>query len=183
MDRFEVLAWLIGREGEGAGPPDGAELLGALPVGGEQWGGVARAVGELMRLGWIRGDWMRWPGRDREPNPAAMTVNDLQRYKSFQVTEKGYAMERNRSRETPGPIFNISDSTIGQLAGGDINNLTIEKMLVAIGQAIDRTPGSDEEKREAHAMLGRAREAVLGIGSGAAGGVLAAAIKSVLGIP
>jgi hypothetical protein len=112
-----------------------------------------------------------------------MTVNELQQYKSFQVTEKGYAMERNRKPQTAGPTFNIRDSTIGHLAGGDINNLTIDKFLLAVTEAIDCTPGSDEEKREAHAMLGRAREAVLGIGSGAAGGVLAAAIKSVLGIP
>jgi hypothetical protein len=111
-----------------------------------------------------------------------MTLNDMHRYRNFQVTEGGYAVERNRKPQTVGPTFNISDSTIGQLAGGDINNLTIDKLLLAVTEAIDRTPGSDEERREAHAMLGKAREAVLGIGSGAAGGVLAAAIKSVLGI-
>jgi|GEM_PF-2917629 len=183
MDRFELLEWLIAREGEGAPPPDGATLLNELPHNGGQWDAVARALGELLQLHWVRGDWLRRPGREREPNPSAMTINELQQYKSFQVTEKGYAMERNRKPQTAGPTFNISDSTIGQLAGGDINNLTIDKFLLAVAEAIDRTPGSDEERREAHAMVGRAREAVLGIGSGAAGGVLAAAIKSVLGIP
>lgn len=183
MDRFKLLEWLIDRERQSAPPADGPALLSELRLADKREDEVARVVGELLQHGWVRAEWVRWPGQDREPNPAAMTVNDLQRYRNLQVTEGGYAMERNRKPQTAGPTFNISDSTIGQLAGGDINNLTIDKFLLAVAEAIDRTPGSDEERREAHAMLGRAREAVLGIGSGAAGGVLAAAIKSVLGIP
>ena len=183
MDRFELLEWLIRREREGALPPDGVTLLSESPVGGDQWDGVARALGELLQLGWVRGDWMRWPGRELEPNPASITVNEVQQFRSFQVTEKGYAMDQNRKPQVAGPTFNISGSIIGQLAGGDINNLTIEKLLLAVETAIEQVEGSEEEKGEARAMLGRAREAMLGIGSGAAGGVLASAIKTALGIP
>lgn len=179
MDRFELLEWLVGREREGAPAPDGKALL----ISGEGWDEVARAFGELLQLGWVRADWMRWPGQGREPNPGYMTVMDMQQYNGLQVTEKGYAMESDRKPRTDGPTFNIHDSTIGQLAGGDINNLTIERLLIAVEQAIEQADGSDEEKQEARAMLGRAREAVLGVGSGAAGGVLAGAIKATLGIP
>lgn len=184
MDRFELLEWLI--EGERRDPafaPDGTQLLSELGRTGAEWPTIAGAAGELLALGWVTARWMRRPGALREPDPELLTVYELQEFTRFRVTDKGYAMHSDRNPPPAGPTFNITNSQVGQLAAGDINNITIETLLLGIEKSIDDVEGSPEDKAAARETVGKMRQLIAGVGTSAAGGVLSAAARAALGLP
>jgi hypothetical protein len=183
MDRFKLLEWLIGREQGSAPAISGIDLLTELGRIGIDWTQIANAAGELLELGWVKARRMQRPGAAGGPNPQMLTAHELQEFADFQVTEKGYAMHRDRNPEPQGPTFNISHSHIGQLAAGDINNITIENVLVAIEQEIENVEGTDEDKTQARQTVGRMRDLLTGAGSTAVAGVLSAAARAALGLP
>jgi hypothetical protein len=77
------------------------------------------------------------------------------------------------------PVF--SNSTVGQLALGDITNIDIFVILDAMERSLETIERSAKEKEET--AIQRMREAGGIVASSAAGTVLAAALRQALGLP
>lgn len=72
--------------------------------------------------------------------------------------------------------------TIGQLAiGGNISNIDLTVLISAIERQIEEGPGNEEEKAEARTRLGKLKETAENVGTGAAGDLIASALRQVLG--
>lgn len=183
VDRFELLAWLIEREQHGLHSPAGLDLLEQLGRDGVPWEETVRAADELLGLSWVEGRFLAAPGQKPPPAGAGLTSHELQQYQSLRVTERGYSVHRAKEPAQAGHTFNISNSQIGQLAAGDINNVTIENLLVRIEETIDAMDAPEADKQEARETVSKMRQLAESVGGSAAGGVIAAALRGVLGLP
>ncbi len=98
------------------------------------------------------------------------------------LTEKGRQEVSGWPRATAGaPSIAITNSTVGQLAMGDINNLTPAAFFDAWEEQLEASVASEAEKEEARGALRRSKEMVTQTTTGAAGGLLAGALRAVLG--
>jgi len=102
---------------------------------------------------------------------------DLESCRDFHVTANG-----RKDLDVGKPSVSIHNSVVGQLALGDINNLTLVKLLDAVEAAVDQSDASEEEKGEARQAMARARRALEEVGSSAAGDLIASALRTVLGV-
>lgn len=129
-----------------------------------------RALSALVETGYIEGEW------EIDQMSGRVVLGDPQ------LTEKGRQEVSGWPRPAAGgPSLAISDSTIGQLAMGDINNLTPVGLFEAWERQLEATAGSEAEKEEARGVLLRAKEMVAQTGTGAAGGLLADALRASFG--
>lgn len=187
VDHMELLAWIAQREEVFPGAPlDGSTMMqetsGLAGSDGLPWEAVARAAGRLRKLGLIDWEYMRWPNEAQEPRADLIDYQLLQRTRTILVTSQGYQALAARAK-TPAPQVNIINSTVGQLALGDIRNIDVFVILKAAEQALDQIDAPDDVKSEARGALLRMRDAGASLLSTAARETLAAAIRQALGLP
>jgi hypothetical protein len=107
----------------------------------------------------------------------------VQRVENIMVTAKGYEALAARKRTGSGATVNISHSTVGQVAFGDISNIDVFVILEAAERALDQLDAPPEVKAEARGVLRRMREAGAAVGTGAVAEILAAAVRRAFGLP
>jgi hypothetical protein len=81
-----------------------------------------------------------------------------------------------------GPTISVTNSQIGQLAGGDITNINIVQLLEAALIQIDELDAPEEERDAARSLLQRMLDGTSGMAASTGAGVAAQAIAKVLGI-
>lgn len=185
LTRLSLLAWLIRREKE-EDSLSGALLLQEIatdPLTADESdvsAAVVRQINTLHQDGLVEIESSS--ALDRA-GPIA-SAYALRTTDDIRVTSAGYALDSNReTKAAPGPVFNISNSTIGQLAGNDIvNDITLEGILDQLATAVDRFDASAESREEAHRILDDVRSVAVGASTTAAGGLLNSALRALLNI-
>jgi hypothetical protein len=71
----------------------------------------------------------------------------------------GAAYASRRQTHTATTQINVVNSTVGQLALGDIHNVTMTAILDAVDRAIDTVDATPEAKQEARTVVQRMRDA------------------------
>jgi len=104
-------------------------------------------------------------GGRRNPN-VGLTYNDLVQASDITVTSHG-RMAAQTSRPT---------------VAVNIANIDLTVLLNAMEAKVDEIAAPEEAKDEARSKLREARDVLVGVGTGATGEVLAAALRSVLGL-
>jgi hypothetical protein len=190
FDHHALLAALVDREECEPGQSlDGADLVQRFHrLAGDEMRGrevVIQAARQLRRLGWIEWRYMLWPqDRGREPDPQFIDQNNIQKAQDIVVTQPGLAAYASRKQSQVATTqVNIINSSVGQLALGDIHNVTLSSVLTAIEEAVERIDGSGEAKEEARGLIRRLRQGAVSIAGSAAGGVIEAAVRRSLGLP
>lgn len=190
LDRWELLGWMADREDSepGASTIFGTEFLNRAardlaPDEPDSFDSVARAAAHLKQVGHIDWTYISVPNVDPpEPRPEFINNSFIQRVHNIYVTDKGQAaIESRRGRRSQTQI-NITNSTVGQLALGDIANLDIFVILEAMEQSLDSVEAPPAEKEVARGALARMREAGEGVAVSAAGSALSAALRQALGL-
>lgn len=189
IDHHALLAALVEREDQEPGVPlDGTRLIqsfSSLVVDDPRaWESLSRAAAQLRRLGWIDWHYVLWPSETVEPIPQFIDSQKIQQVQDIVVNDKGLAAlaSRKQVRAMP-PQVNVVNSTVGQLALGNINNVTITTILDAVETSIDSVKATPEAKEEARGVVGRMREAATTVASATAQGVLETAVRHSLGLP
>lgn len=190
VDHWELLAWMADREGKEPGSPTlfGTDFLqrAAGLAGNDElaWDAVARSAAHLKRLRHIDWRYKPMPNVDR-PEPPLEFIDSafLQRVQEVHVTDKGHAALAARQKNSRSTQITISNSTVGQLALGDITNVDIFVILDATEQALETLDVTAKEKDEARTVIQRMREAGATVTTSAVGGVLGAAVRQALGLP
>jgi hypothetical protein len=186
LNRIALLNWLVARERAEAGIPlSGRELMPrAAPLCGDDatpWASVARAAGELRSLGCLDWRYVLYPGEAREPQSFLINDRNFQQVEDIMVAPAGYSLFAAQNPAAPATNITI---TGGQVAFGNITNVNnIFLLLEAAERQIDLIDASEEEKEEARGALRKMREAGVSAASSAAGSVIAAALRQVLGLP
>jgi hypothetical protein len=185
VDRLVLLEWMVARERAEQGLPiNGRDLMlraSTLCAGDPSpWAAVARAAGELHSLGCTTWRYILYPGDTGEPPPHLINDRNFQQVEDVMVTPTGYRLIADRHPPGPGTHITISG---GQVAFGNIQNIDILVLLAAAETQIEQMDAPQEVKDEARGIVRRMREAGAGIGSSAAGSVVAAAIRQALGLP
>lgn len=188
VDHMELLAWIADREDTFPGSwLDGTTLMqqasGLAGSDGLPWDAVARATGRLRKLGLIDWDYTLWPNETQEPRPDFIDQQLLQRTRNIIVTGHGHEALAARGAKVASTQVNIVNSTVGQLALGDIRNIDVFVILDAADQALERLDASADAKSEARSAIRRMREAGASAISSTAREVLAAAVRQALGLP
>lgn len=190
VDHWELLAWMAEREDNEPGLPTlfGTNFLQqAAGLAGEDalsWDAVARSAAHLKRIGQI--DWVYIPTANVDrPEPPLEFVDSafLQRVQGIHVTDKGHTALASRQKTNTGAQINIVNSTVGQVAFGDIKNIDIFVVLDAMERSLASVDASPEEKDEARTAIQRMRNAGGTVATSAAGSVLAAALRQAIGLP
>lgn len=190
VDHWELLGWMAERERNEPSRPAifGAEFLQqAADLAGDDdlaWDAVARAASHLKRLGYIGWRYIPVPNVDR-PEPPLEFVDSafLQRVQEIHVTAEGHAALASRQKADPAAQINIVNSTVGQVALGDIKNIDIFVILDAMERSLTTLDASPDEKEQARTAIQRMRDAGSSVGTSAAGTVLGAALRQALGLP
>jgi hypothetical protein len=185
----ELLAALAEREELEPGISlDGVTLMqrfsGLAGSHGKPWEPVARAAGQLRRLGWIDWQYMLYPGQPSEPRPEFIDENNLQYARDIVVTEAGHSVIANRRQgQTGATQINVVNSTVGQLALGDINNVTLSAVLESVERCIEAVEAASDAKEEARGVVRTMRDVAASAASSTAGAVIEAALRHSLGLP
>jgi hypothetical protein len=188
VDRFALLEWLVEREdnepGVELGGPEIMMRAGHLNRGDQYaQAGVARAAAELERVQWIDWRYEIWPDRRPEPSLHLFNDQDMQRVRGIIVTGTGHAARATRKPQVPTQQINIIQSTVGQVALGDISNIDLFVILQAAEQQLETIDAPEKAKEEARSVLRWMRETGAEIATSAAGSVLATAVRQALGLP
>lgn len=190
VDPWALLAWMVEREQNEPGSPTlwGTQFLQqAEQLATEErvaWDAIANAAVHLKRLGYIA--WTYKPVQNVDPpEPPLQFINGsfLQRVHDIHVTDRGHTAVVSRQKVDPGTQINIINSTVGQLALGDIQNIDIFVLLDAMERSLDQIHASPEDKETARTTLERMRDAAGNVANSAASSVLAAALRQALGLP
>lgn len=120
--------------------------------------------------------------RDSRARPDLIDQQLLQRTRDIIVTGQGHQALAARTKATATQV-NIINSTVGQIALGDIRNIDVFVILNAAEQALEQLEAPDDAKSEARTALRRMRDAGASVLSTAAGEVLGAAVRQALGLP
>ncbi|HET7052448.1 MAG TPA: hypothetical protein VFI09_00855 [Solirubrobacterales bacterium] len=179
---------MIDREQEESSRPTlfGSEFLSAAAtaLGSDDpnaWDSVARAAVHLKRIGYI--DWRYVPTPNVDPPEPPLEFIDngfLQRVQEIHVTAHGHAALAARQQGTQ---INVVNSTVGQLALGNIQNIDVLVILDAMEQSLGAVDASEAEKTEARLTIQRMRDAAANVAGSATSSVLAAALRQALGLP
>lgn len=191
FDHFALLALLVEHDEQKPGNPlSGPDLLQrfggrADPQGPRAWELVTRAAVQLRRLDWIDWQFMLWPqDRGTEPSLLVFDQQKIQQVRDILITGKGPAAHSSsKQAEVATTQINITNSTVGQLALGDIHNVTISTVLGAVEAAIETVDAPSDAKAEARTIVARLREGATSFAGLAAGGVLESALRLSLGLP
>jgi len=188
VDHMKLLAWIADRENAYPGSwLDGTALMqqasGLAGSEGLPQDAVARAAARLRKLGLIDWDYSLWPNERQEPPPEFIDQQLLQRTRNIIVTGHGHEALAARSTKAGATQVNIVNSTVGQLALGDIRNIDVFMILDAAEQALERIDAPADAKAEARSAIRRMRDAGASLISATAREVLAAAVRQALGLP
>jgi hypothetical protein len=144
------------------------------------WTAVARAAAELHSLGCLTWRYVLYPGETTEPVAHLMNDRTIQQVEDIMVTTAGYRLFADLHPPERGTQITISG---GQVAFGNIQNVDIWILLAAAEAQIEHIDAPKDVKEEARGTVRKMREAGVGVGSSAAGSVIAAAIRQALGLP
>jgi hypothetical protein len=190
VDHHALLAALVEREEREPGQSlDGRDLMqrfqGLTHDDPRPWETLVRAAAQLRRVGWIDWRYMLWPKDEgREPQPQFIDQQKIQQVQDIVVNERGLAAHASRRQaQVATTQIDVVNSSVGQLAAGDIHNITVAALLNAVEAAIDSVDATSEVKEEARGVIRRMRSAATSVVSSAASGVLAAALRHSLGLP
>jgi hypothetical protein len=192
VDPWNLLAWMADRESREPGAPTmfGTQFIQQAQAAGLATGddlameSIARAASHLKRLGYIGWSYIPTPNVDRQEPPLDFVDSAfIQRVQEIHVTDKGHTALAARGREFVGTQINISNSTVGQLALGDITNIDLFVILDATERALESLDVTIEEKEEARSVIQRMRQASGTVASSAISSVLGAALRQALGLP
>jgi hypothetical protein len=189
IDKWELLSWLVQREENEPSAPTvyGSMLVeraGTLNKGeDDRFQAVARAAGQLKRLGYIEWVYQGNMPSEAEPRPEDIDQAAIQRTRDIVVTDLGHTALEQRSAPASAPQINISNSVVGQLALGNISNIDILILLDAMERSLDKVEGSADEKAEARSVLRRMRDAGGSVANSTVSAILAAALRQALGLP
>ena len=188
VDPMELLAWIAEREDDFPGAwLDGTSLMqqtaGMAGDDGLPWEAVAKAAGRLRKRGYLDWDYDLWPGESQEPLPEHLDQMTFQRTRDVTVSGTGYQALEARKSKSAATQVNIINSTVGQVALGDISNIDVFVILEAAERALDQISAPAETKEEVRGVIRRMREAGTSALSSMAADVLAAAVRQALGLP
>jgi hypothetical protein len=107
-------------------------------------------------------------------NPSA----DLQQVSNLRSTAKG----RHWLAESPRPTISVANSTVGQIASGDIANVSLVTLLEHAERAVDGVDADEADREEARGLIRRLRDGAGEVSTAGAAGVAAQAISRALGI-
>lgn len=99
------------------------------------------------------------------------------------VTDKGHQALERRSGATSGTQVNIVNSTVGQLALGNVNNIDVKILLEGMERALENMDASEMDKEQARSTIQRMREVGGTVASSTVSNLLAAALRQALGLP
>jgi hypothetical protein len=188
VNHHELIAALAKREDDEPGLPiDGSTLMQRFAAlagdDGRAWEAVARATAKLRRLDWIDWQYNLWPGETAEPQAQFVDDRKLQQVIDIVVTDKGLAAIADRKRaEAATTQINVVNSTVGQLALGNIDNFRLAVLLDAIEQAVGAIDAPERTRQEARSIIQRMRSAAGAAVSSTAQAVLDAAVRRSLGL-
>jgi hypothetical protein len=192
IDSWELLGWMVDRESREPGAPTmfGTQFVQQAQAAGLATGddlameSIARAAAHLKRLGYLGWSYVPTPNVDR-PEPRLEFVDSafIQRVQEIHVTDKGHSAMAAREKDFVGTQINITNSTVGQLALGDIGNIDLMVILDATEKALDKLDATTKEKDEARGVIQRMRDAGGTVASSAISSVLGAALRQALGLP
>lgn len=189
LDHHALIAWIVEHEQVEPGSAlDGTTLVqraDSITVDSRRPGEeVARAAGQLRRLGWIDWHYNLYPGESSEPRAEFIDQAKLQQARDIVATAEGLAAVAARKQATVATTqINIVNSTVGQLAMRDIGNLDLFVILDAVEVSLDSLDAPAESKEEARSVIRQMREAGASVATSAAGSILAAAVRHSLGLP
>jgi hypothetical protein len=189
VDRWELLAWMADREDNEPGRPTvtGTDLMqmaaGFAGDDGLAWDAVARAAAYLQRAGYIEWLYEPWSNNPTDPRAEFIDSSLFQRMREIGVTAEGRAQVARRRAQTGGTQVNIVNSTVGQVALGNIQNINLFVLLDAMEQSLMTVEASPQEKEDARSAIQRMREAGQTVATSAVGSVLGAALRHALGLP
>jgi hypothetical protein len=190
LDHHALLDALVEREEQEPGATlDGSALLQRFASLGDDparsWESLARAAGQLRRLGWIDWRYMLWTKDEgREPLPQFIDQQNIHQVQDVVVTGKGLSAHGSRKEVRVSTTqINVINSTVGQLALGGIRNLTFSSVLGAIESSIEAVDVPPEAKAEADGVVRNMRETAISLAGSTVGGVIEAALRHSLGLP
>jgi hypothetical protein len=180
----EVLAWIVALENSpGAGALGEGGMLNNQVIadfGDAHLEAVARRVLDLRDEGLVRFD---------DPAARIEQLSDSDRLgmgSAFRATAAGRDRVRGHQRPAGDTYINqVINAVNAQVAAGDIQNLvTFQALLGRAEQAIDELEEIDEQTRaEAKSLVDKLRGASGGVATSAAGAVVGAVLKQLLGLP
>jgi hypothetical protein len=103
--------------------------------------------------------------RVRQPF-SGFTMDDVWKFSQIEVTGAGRGVA-----QTARPTIAIN-----------VANLDMTVLLSAVEEEVEAVEASEDVKREARSKIREARDVLVGVGTGATGDVLAAALRRVLGL-
>jgi hypothetical protein len=192
VDSWDLLAWMGDREKREPGAPTmfGTQFVQQAQAAGLATGddlamdSIARAAAHLKRLGYVGWSYIPTPNVDRQEPPLEFVDSAfIQRVQEIHVTDAGHTALAARGREFVGTQINISNSTVGQLALGDIANIDFFVVLDGTEKALESIDATAEEKQAARDVIQRMRAASGTVASSAISSVLGAALRQALGLP
>jgi hypothetical protein len=155
VDPMELLAWIADREDDYPGAwLDGSSLIQqtAGMVGGDglPWEAVTRAAATLRKRGYLDWDYDMWPNELQEPPPPQLDHMTFQRTKNITVSGAGYQALEARKAKSAATQINIINSTVGQVALRDVNNIDVFVILKAAEQALEKIDAPSEALLQVH---------------------------------
>lgn len=187
IDKFVMLEFLVVREDGQAGAYPSAGMLFAdaahlEPDRAQVRNNITRALADLRRLGWI--DWIYYtpPSGAPEPAPHLLSDQDIQQVHEISVSDRGHQILAGRRQSQLGMQINFINSTVGQLALGDVNNVDLSTILIGAERQLDTIDAPAEEKTRVRQVLHQLRDAGTALATGASGELLAAALRKALGL-
>jgi hypothetical protein len=188
VDPMELLAWIAERETDYPSAWLNGTLLmqetsGLAGDDGLPWEAVAKAAARLRKRGYLDWDYDLWPGESEEPPPEFIHQQNFQRTRNITVSGDGFqALAATRAKPVSAQV-NIVNSTVGQVALGDISNIDVFVILDAAEKALEQIDAPAETKAEVRSVIRRMRDAGVSALSATAREVLAAAVRQSLGLP
>ena len=185
---MKLLAWIAERERDfPQAALDGTTLMqeaaGLAGDDGLPWEAVAKAAARLRKRAYLDWEYLRWPNEAQEPSPENIDSRNFQRTREIAISGAGLQILATQTLTTPVTQVNVVNSTVGQLALGDINNIDVFVILEAAERALDEIDAPTEIKAQARGVIARMRDAGSAVISAAVSEVLAAAVRRGLGLP
>jgi hypothetical protein len=143
---------------------------------------VANAAARLRKRGHLDWEYLRLPNESRDPLPEEIDQRNFERTRDISVSGAGLQALAGVEAKTATTI-NIINSTVGQLALGDIGNIDLFVILEAAERSLDQLDAPADVKAEARTVLQRMRAAGASVASATVTEVLAAAVRKAIGLP
>lgn len=187
IDKFVMLDFLAAREDSQPGSyPSGNDLFATAAHLEEQpslvRNNVTNALADLRRLGWIDWVFQPWPNSQAEPRADLIGEREIQQTSRIAISSKGHEALAERRRSKANLQINFIDSTVGQLAFGDITNVDLFTIIAGAERELETSSVPEEEKSKVRAILHELRDTGKALAVGASGELLATLIRRAVGL-